>query len=680
MNIMLTICSMSVSASVMFLFYLAARRMLRRHLPASVCYALLLVILLRLLVPYSPAFALMNFLYHRQAAHAEKTVPTASLSVADEGSDTDSTLAGHNATYQASQTEQGEIRGNTAPYTESAAPSEGSQREFPWSAAILAVWLTGATGIFGVNVAAYLFCRRRILREADYSVIHTQILADIARGRHYPDVFLSKRADTPMVLGAVIPVIVLPYEDYTLAEVKHILRHELCHYRRFDVGFKWLSVAACSLHWCNPLMPLFRGELEDACECSCDAAVTRSMDAAERKAYIRTLLKTAARQVNANMVPLTAMSGSAKRLDERFAAIAAQKRLTPARAVLSVTAIVAAAAMGLSLGACTFPTTPKQGTKADTFADPVTQDNTVIHYAAYDYGFQSMGFEVTDPDAYYDEKKQTWRRPKENTNYDTKPTRVGGTLQRSELHNVYKLLHFEQYERIGEVQSFALFGEDDAMEVDFWTDELHYDTLYFYLKKGGNMYVCLNHGKESDLYHPDSYRDYPDYLKSSHSYSVFDVPDDLYDKVASLLYPLAEISAQGGLAELMAGLREDFPSDEIGNDYVYAVISGKMRIMSDDFGCDFYASVGDSTYQLIWSSFKGIGQYNEIQPRPALAKTDEHIMIIGTDDYGETYVDEYISIYADSGVICVRFKGDEIWYSVPKDWVKACGEIAALQM
>lgn len=670
-NVPVTVVSMSVSASVMFLLYLALRRVLKKHLPASVCYALLLVILLRLAVPYSPEFALMNSFYHEQisaASGANLTEPTQERRVSENAS--------AYTEYTSENLQKSSKTAAPSAIGESNAAADEPTREFPWKTALLVLWLSAAAGIFGINVTAYEIYRRQILAEADYSAVHTNILAELARGRRYPDVLLSARADTPMVLGLLNPVIVLPYEDDSLAEVEHILRHELCHYRRFDVAFKWLAVAACSLHWFNPLMVLFRREWEDACECSCDAAATRGMDASERKAYIHTLLKTAARQVNGGIAPLTAMTGSAKRLDERFTSITRQKRLTPARAALSVTAMVAAAAIGLSLGACTFPTAKK---KEPSDAEPVPPDNTVISYAAYAYGFEGMGFEVTDPDAYYDAQKQAWRLPKENENYAAKPTRVGGTQQRSALRNVYGLLHFGQYERIGEVQSFALFA-DDGMYVNFWTDELHYDTLCFYLEKDGKMFVWLNKGEEADLYHPDLYRSYPDYLKSSDSYSVFDVPDDLYGKVASLLYPLAEISAQGGLAELRAGLTEDFPSDEIGNDYVYSVISGKMRIVSDDFGCDFYASIGDNTYQLIWESFKGIGQYDEIQPRPDLDKTDEHIMIIGPEDYGEDYVSEFITIYADSGVICTRFKGDEMWYSVPKDWVKTCREIAALQV
>ena len=673
MNILLTVVSLSISASVMFLLYGALRRVLQKHLPASVCYILLMMILLRLVIPYAPEFALMNafYLYHEQISAESKTNLTENTQVRRISENTSADTAHTGKIAENSQPVAHETAAPSA-MVEPNAISDEPTRGFPLETVIFSLWLIVAVGIFGINVISYEIYRRQILAAADYSVVHTNILGEIARGRRYPDVFLSKRADTPMVLGLLNPVIVLPYEDDTLAEVEHILRHELCHYRRFDVAFKWLTVAACSLHWFNPLMILFRREWEDACECSCDAAATRGMDAAERKAYIRTLLKTAARQVNGGIAPLTAMTGSAKRLDERFSSITRQKRLTPARAAFSMTAIVAAAAIGLSLGACTFPAAPK----ADTFANPVTQDNTVIRYAAYAYGFEGMGFEITDPDAYYDEKKQAWRLPKENANYAAKPTRVGGTLQRSALRSVYELLHFEQYERIGEVQSFALFA-GDGMYMDFWTDELHYDTLCFYLEKDGKMFVWLNRGEETNLYHPDSYRDYPDYLKSSDSYSVFDVPDDLYGKVASLLYPLAEISAHG---DGLAGLMEEFPSDEIGNDYVYAVISGKMRIVSDDFGCDFYASIGDSTYQMIWDLFKGIGQYDEIQPRPDLNKTDEHMMIIGPEDFGEAYVDEYITIYADSGVICTRFKGNEMWYRVPKDLVKIGRKIAALQV
>ena len=86
-------------------------------------------------------------------------------------------------------------------------------------------------------------------------------------------------------------------------------------------------------------------------------------------------------------------------------------------------------------------------------------------------------------------------------------------------------------------------------------------------------------------------------------------------------------------------------------------------------------AVYSAAYDYVWDTFTGIGLCQQIQSRPECEQTDKHIMIIGPEDYGADYTDEYITIYADSGIVKARFKGDEIWYSVPKDLVAICRKL-----
>lgn len=682
MNVILTIASMSVSAGIMFILYLAVQRTLQRYLPTSILYVLMLVILFRLLIPYSPEFALINSL-------ADRFQISAIIVDSDDPSDFEKTDAlnpqiydnvgmrinndENNASEQSDVIKIYDSKGISEKHVEDTPDlNKKHDSQFNWGTLIISVWLIGVLGKIIINSAAYRFWRRKILLTAHYSEIHTKMLGDIARGKRYPGVFISPSVNTPMLLGVLKCKIILPMENYTPGELECILCHELCHYRRFDVGFKWLASIACSLHWFNPLMIPFRHELENICEFSCDEAVTRDMDTAQRKAYIRTLLKTVSKQLNHTAVPITTMSGSAKRIKERFLAISRYTRPTPARTALSIMVTVSAVAIGLCLGTCT-PSSFKQSMKDKTDSQydnlDISESNSFSNnsgisdsYLWYQYGYESMNFEVTDRDAVYDEKRQAWTVPKSNDYYEYKPTLTGSTEQRVIMRSVLNLLNYEKYKRIGEVQSTEFFS-GDAMHINF------YDELHFYLEKDGNMFVWLDSGSIAEFLH---LREYPDYLKSPDTISVFEVPDDLYGKVASILYLIAEQSAD----ESMAKKLEQYPFEDIDNCFVYSVLCGKLRIISDDYNCDFYDEVGDYTYDLVWDLFKGIGQCNQIQPQPKLSKTDCNIMIIGSEDYGEEYVDEYITVYADNGVICTRFKGDEMWYSVSKNLVKRCREIA----
>ncbi|NLA86251.1 MAG: hypothetical protein GX847_02995, partial [Clostridiales bacterium] len=61
---------------------------------------------------------------------------------------------------------------------------------------------------------------------------------------------------TPMLLGLLRPVIILPPVSYIRSggadDLRDILRHELIHYRRRDLLYKWFAMLVTCLHWFNP--------------------------------------------------------------------------------------------------------------------------------------------------------------------------------------------------------------------------------------------------------------------------------------------------------------------------------------------------------------------------------------------------------------------------------------------
>ncbi len=89
-------------------------------------------------------------------------------------------------------------------------------------------------------------------------------------------------------------MIVLPQQAYVqdgmADELNNILQHELTHYRRKDVLYKWFVAAVTSIHWFNPVMLLIRREINRACELSCDEAVISGMSDIEKRSYGNTLL------------------------------------------------------------------------------------------------------------------------------------------------------------------------------------------------------------------------------------------------------------------------------------------------------------------------------------------------------------------------------------------------------
>ncbi|MDO5413673.1 MAG: M56 family metallopeptidase [bacterium] len=154
----------------------------------------------------------------------------------------------------------------------------------------------------------------------------------------------SAAVGTPMLLGLWRPVLVLPERAYSEEMLKNIFRHELTHYRRGDLLFKWLAVLVTAVHWFNPVVHIARRELDRACEMSCDERLLRQMDAADKRSYGETLLSMAADALPRPLVA-TSFATEKRNLKERLEQIMTYRKMS--RATLAL--LLAAA---LLLGGC----------------------------------------------------------------------------------------------------------------------------------------------------------------------------------------------------------------------------------------------------------------------------------------------------------------------------------------
>ena len=160
----------------------------------------------------------------------------------------------------------------------------------------VSVWGLGALAFLGWYVGGYLRFSHRIKRSLQPPSPEAAALLRSLEpaGRVSLAVCPLASANTPMLLGLLHPLIVLPPGLADEALLRDILSHELLHARRLDMLYKWFAAVTASLHWFNPVMGFVRKEISRACELSCDEAVVRSMGEDERWHYGETLLELAA--------------------------------------------------------------------------------------------------------------------------------------------------------------------------------------------------------------------------------------------------------------------------------------------------------------------------------------------------------------------------------------------------
>lgn len=101
---------------------------------------------------------------------------------------------------------------------------------------------------------------------------------------------MSPDIQSPVLAGILFPVIYIPCREIPDENMRMVLLHELTHYKRKDLLIKWLSVFVNAVHWFNPLAYLLCVNVSEACEVSCDMAVTKNMSDAEQKIYMKTIL------------------------------------------------------------------------------------------------------------------------------------------------------------------------------------------------------------------------------------------------------------------------------------------------------------------------------------------------------------------------------------------------------
>lgn len=176
------------------------------------------------------------------------------------------------------------------------------------------------------------------------------------------------RISSPLTYGILHPVILLPRQNLSLPQetLDCILTHEYVHIRRFDCLLKLLLTAALCLHWLNPLVWVMYLLANRDIELCCDEEVLSRMGLEKRSVYAMTLIDL--EEQKSGLSPLY-NSFKHNLTEERICAIMKMKRL-------SIISLFTAAC--LLVGVTTvFATSPSSKTGKETAAQQAVADPAV---------------------------------------------------------------------------------------------------------------------------------------------------------------------------------------------------------------------------------------------------------------------------------------------------------------
>lgn len=174
-------------------------------------------------------------------------------------------------------------------------------------------------------------------------------------------VYAGPLIQSPLLTGFWHPCVLLPASIVSEGEGEvsgfvHIFNHELTHYKRRDMFYKWFIQIICCIHWFNPFVGWLARETGKACELACDEAVTAGLDREGRIAYGNTLLsflRTEGRY-RGSLVSVTLTEGL-QELKERLGAIMKFRKKTKAGIVFTALLTVFVFLCSATLGAYARP-------------------------------------------------------------------------------------------------------------------------------------------------------------------------------------------------------------------------------------------------------------------------------------------------------------------------------------
>ena len=305
MQIMNNLMQTGLTVSLAALVPLLLRRVLKKRYPARAVCLVWALLALRLLVP------------------VQLTLPEAPVQVTPRTNYVmqDDRMLSEQAGLPVEQTPARWVTDEQAAALSHAGTSRTTT--FNLTAVLLGLWLAGVVISAIRQAVSYGMLKRRLDRtavsaeRADLLDVLASQRSGLGISRKIP-LLISPAADCPMLAGFIRPALYLPDENISAADAAFIFRHELTHCRHGDLWLKLLLTAAQCVHWFNPLVYLIVRFAQEDIELACDDAVVRGQNAAYRRAYGETILRSAIAQSRRRQSLVSCFGDDKKTLMRRF--------------------------------------------------------------------------------------------------------------------------------------------------------------------------------------------------------------------------------------------------------------------------------------------------------------------------------------------------------------------------
>ena len=478
-NIFLSILGISVSIGLLVIGLILLSPFLNKRYAAKWKYLIWIFIALRLLVPFSG----VNGPYIIDRISQRKVQTTAEPEENNTDNTTDITTPYRRIVV--------EIPAQMT--TPIIVPTENDNTSITMLDILAFVWVIGGLLFMSVHLFSFSYFKRQVMKKGKV-IKDAPILSQMFQLKHELHIKRSVclmeyyEAESPMIIGFIKPVLVLPKEQYSSEDLFFILKHELVHLKRGDVYIKLLFLTANAVHWFNPLIWLMQKEAVIDMELSCDERVTQGTSYALRKAYTETLLSMLHKRCVRKTVLSTQFYGGTKIMKKRFKNILIKRSKKNGIPIL-ICAVVLTISLGTLIG-CSVTKEDMENENSrneDTANENTTNEGT---------GSEDTG---NVPGQTAQEADQTEMAPVDNSSADNHT-----------LENTITLIFSKEGEQeqkpatlaIGNGYSFYLPDDEQWHQSapDLWTTEINEQVALWITHYEGESVESVNQKLQSDGY------------------------------------------------------------------------------------------------------------------------------------------------------------------------------------
>ncbi|MEA4890737.1 MAG: DUF6034 family protein [Clostridiaceae bacterium] len=345
MRILSLLLEISVYSAVIYAVTLLLKKGLYKKLSPALHYGIWIILLLRLLMPFTIDSGINLIVIPAQAPKAQ-TQSMETLPAFVSGNAADPAAAQSIADVTAS-----DFTPNRSSIPEQIVKSEnlspagdGSAAVLPsaWSAdtLLLALWLTGA-GIYLIYIiSAYILLKRHIRRDAVYPAPQLQTLFNQCRS----DLGVNGKLRILGLYGLSTPALFIPFTilmpmeslvSMNPQQIRYALQHELVHYKRKDHLVIILLCLLQAVYWFNPIIWLAFRQIRLDMEAACDHAVVKLMNGEEKSSYAMMVLSLFTRKQQGQFVLGMAPGKTRKAAEQRIHGIFMENRSKPGAKIVS---------------------------------------------------------------------------------------------------------------------------------------------------------------------------------------------------------------------------------------------------------------------------------------------------------------------------------------------------------